>query len=1255
MTDSRPNRGRVRRDPRAEIARAARAASPNGRGRGDTQGSGSGKPLSEQAGNSFRYLYQRLSEKEFQQLCSALIRIAHPDARCFPVGMSDGGRDISGSEGELAVIFQVKWSSKALQNPVTWLKSSVEAERPNIERLIREEGATEYRLMTCVAGTSTPKTGTIDRLDKELDMLSEQYGIRMRCLWQSDMDSMVDNAPDATKWSYAQMLVGQDLIRYLIDGSQVEGRAAEMRRTLLGVMSAQWGEDAKVKFSQVDMDHLNIVDLFVDVEETLEEPAGNALDAYVGRQQARGEGAVQYLLRTTMPLTLIRGEPGQGKSTLGQYLCQVHRAALLPASEITMGKAPDHRPADPKLVLRADLKEYATWLLGQDPWGHDEQKVKRPKAAERSVEHFLASLCAYHSGGRSVTVEQMNDLTQRYPLLVVLDGLDEVADFALRSEVVQQIDAFARRLGGTSQRRFQVVVTTRPNNGGLKEPSAEMFETVRLVRLSPSLQHEYMRKWTSVHHIRGRKQRQLMKVFRDRSAHDHVAELAKNPMQLTILLFLVNRRGEGVPDARTAMYRQFMETLLDREVEKDQLVKDNVPLVYELTAYLGWLMQSGVEARTVPDRLETKRIKRHLRNYLDEVEGPMDLVDQLFSAISDRFWALSSKVDGTFEFSVQSVREYFAALFLSDYVGLFGEAVVLRSDVLHALVDRSYWSNTARFYAGFANPNELMTLVAGLDEAIESGRHPLQARAAVLTLLADGVFAPVARSQRATAHLLSDPLSIRLLTATGLKSPLTDLPAERGGSDLAAALMGASAATPHEMLSRDRVRVLPRLGVDRTAFESWWIPRLNAAIGSPHEAGWVQLGASFPGATLDDVTATTIALDGAASRRAAIALKARPPAGSAAHETLIRSVLDNEASDIAVTGTTVAGDLLKALRPQHYLRLATPAADPIYLVAVGHLVDHEAERKARSSIFKRLKSFDRRYERIMRASAVRRGEAKSTAPWQHTARELAAIHGQCLIGAEIALIGAMQLEIVTGGSITPGATAFGSSSDYGTLVQEARANKSSGTWWRDQIDLCDDDLSRTTWALAFVAIADTEVVTEHIAAFDEVVEQIEEERFFSGAQTSSRLAASAMGRRLRSEVWTAAQTATDRARLLIAHHAARFESFDPLAGLSASQLSHMARYGHASWPAVRAISARLLTGEPLIPLLEALEACGPDAHIVIPEGKAESSPLLTDSILEQPQKFPLGWVVAAERWRSSRYVEPPLSKLAIANGWVPDL
>jgi hypothetical protein len=37
-----------------------------------------------------RYLYERLHEKTFQQLCNVLLAHNFPDTRCYPVGHSDG-------------------------------------------------------------------------------------------------------------------------------------------------------------------------------------------------------------------------------------------------------------------------------------------------------------------------------------------------------------------------------------------------------------------------------------------------------------------------------------------------------------------------------------------------------------------------------------------------------------------------------------------------------------------------------------------------------------------------------------------------------------------------------------------------------------------------------------------------------------------------------------------------------------------------------------------------------------------------------------------------------------------------------------------------------------------------------------------------------------------------------------------------------------------------------------------------------------
>lgn len=112
-------------------------------------------PATEQPGNSFRYLYWRLSKEEFQQLCSSLLRLKYGSVSCFPVGMADEGID---AVAEGSIIFQVKWSSKLLQDPATWLAEAIRGERPKIMRLIGEKRISRYVLMTSVAGTTTRRS-----------------------------------------------------------------------------------------------------------------------------------------------------------------------------------------------------------------------------------------------------------------------------------------------------------------------------------------------------------------------------------------------------------------------------------------------------------------------------------------------------------------------------------------------------------------------------------------------------------------------------------------------------------------------------------------------------------------------------------------------------------------------------------------------------------------------------------------------------------------------------------------------------------------------------------------------------------------------------------------------------------------------------------------------------------------------------------------------------------------------------------------
>jgi hypothetical protein len=167
------------------------------------------------------------------------------------------------------------------------------------------------------------------------------------------------------------------------------------------------------------------------------------------------------------------------------------------------------------------------------------------------------------------------------------------------------------------------------------------------------------------------------------------------------------------------------------------------------------------------------------------VDKDTGLVDDLFTAVTDRVWALTSKVQGTFEFDVQPLREYFAARFLNYYAGAdlprFDTSTVLRS-----LIRRAYWLNTSRFYAGFAKPNELAGHVEGLAEERDQEAKPRQVRLAAWGLLADGVFSARTRTQRSAVELFSDDLSIRLLAHALASDPETPgLAADRGGQQLA--------------------------------------------------------------------------------------------------------------------------------------------------------------------------------------------------------------------------------------------------------------------------------------------------------------------------------------------------------------------------------------------------------------------------------------------------------------------------------------
>jgi hypothetical protein len=1220
--------------------------------RADKGGERAAGMASGQTGQSSRYLYERLGDTRFQELCGALLAHSFPDVTCYPVGQSDGGRDIVRKHDCRAFVYQVKWTNKQLQNPVSWLDNAIKGEADNIRRLV-QAGADEYYLMTSVAGTASRDRGTMDRLDKLLAAHSKDFGISMQCWWRADIDARVDTAPRELKWTYQEMLAGVDAVRYLIEADSLAAQDQELRTLLVKVLATQWQEDAKVKFKQVELESHDLTDLFVDIEATrLAQPRRAAQLVMSGQTPEAVGGAAKYLLSAKQPLTLVRGEPGQGKSTLGQYLCQVHRAQFLPNDAYRSGAQPSTAITNPRLPLRADLRDYATWLTGADPFAIvNEEPSKKRKHRERkqgSIELFLAEFLQARSGGLSATVETVRDILHRFPILVVLDGLDEVAQERIRNRVVKEIDEFAARLG-TSLSAPQLIVTTRPNASGMAEPSSDTFETIALSRLSSSLRTTYLRKWADARSIRGKDRRELERIFRQRSAEPHIMQLADNPMQLTILLYLMQKRGNSVPSARTELYSSYMETLLDREAAKTAAVDEYREDLEEVTSYLGWHLQSIAETTAANGQLTTKALRKAILDYLFGVEKNTGLVDALFTAVTDRVWALTSKVQGTFEFDVQPLREYFAARFLNDFAGAdlrdFDTSTVLRH-----LVRRAYWLNTGRFYAGFAKPNELAGLVEGLAVELEDGTRPLQARLAAWTLLADGVFSARTRTQRSAAELFGDDLSIRLLAHSMTSDPETPrLAPDRGGRQYVALLQEQLVAEPDSPLAQERVAIMTRL-LDRHEFDAWWQPQISDATGAAQQMAWLQLGSSVQAASrLEDSDIKQLDLSG--NRAAALAVGAGvvSVSESGLEERMVRAVLDGQCSDSQGATPGTAGDLLRLLAPQHHLRRASEERQA-YRVSVGHL-DAAVPDHQRQSAMMRLKAHDNRFEQLQRALRFNKGQGGTTSPWGNTARVLSSIYGPCWLAAETAIIGAAlpHDKFTTGVDITRDSEPLGPAADYGRLLRDVRFNRAKADWWAGQFAAHEDPLSRATWALALVAVASAEIVLDNLASLGTATEQLPEPMLDALLAGSSRLGASGLARGLDGNVLAEAVGISPATGLLVAHYVAGLDRPTDLPQYSEAQLSELNRYGMSAWPGLRALTARM-TAKPSSSLLAALRAFGATATLP-PLGLRSGAEKHARSILENPAEYPLAAVLAAEQRVSQSGGDVPLEKVAQQDQW----
>jgi hypothetical protein len=252
----------------------------------------------------------------------------------------------------------------------------------------------------------------------------------------------------------------EQLVKMRLDHERQLETSERLESTILAYLGHQHEVDDRVRFEAVDINGLALESLFVNVPmaRRVDAPQGDFI-AQLQREhpgdlaslhlppEFAAAGAAQALLHPDWyGNAVLVGGPGQGKSTLLQFLCQSHRARLLHRTHYT-GAAQRLEPITTthRIPIRLDLKAYASWSRPRSRQGtkpakrKDESGRQQSATRYRSLEQYIAHHISEPSGGARSEVENLATLLSTRPVLLPLDGLDEVANLADRERVAGAI------------------------------------------------------------------------------------------------------------------------------------------------------------------------------------------------------------------------------------------------------------------------------------------------------------------------------------------------------------------------------------------------------------------------------------------------------------------------------------------------------------------------------------------------------------------------------------------------------------------------------------------------------------------------------------------------------------------------------------------------------------------------------------------------------------------------------------------------
>jgi hypothetical protein len=730
------------------------------------------------------YYFNNLDSTSFQRLINAILVSRFGEAiRLLPLRGKDGGRDAETPPGapvfEITVaaseldpgltsylpkgrcLFQVK-HHRTVDIPAGTARSAVisDFEAELSENVLPKTGDDKVNAFFLVTNVPSSKEAVAKVDDKRRDLITNGVNLHAEVLWGEHVTAWLDQSPQI--WPAFPDLFAGRVIPQL--GEIANDKTSGLSRSIRSAVALHFSREGSIRFRQIELEE-QLTRLFVDLAAS--PSAGRiwfahdqvrslrpGIDMVIAVEQVSlfaedwnpvnpatlevgGPSCIRLLTmeessaeqQPSPRRIILEGGPGQGKSTMTQMVAQIYRAILLDQRRAYLHLG---TPSKARLPIRIELRIFAEWM--------DEN--------HGTIEGFIARMLSKDSGGALVTVDDIHRCAQETPLLLIFDGLDEIGSDESRDAVLTQISECLERLETGLKGDVKVILTTRPPAIAGRGGRISGFMSVQIASLDDKRMDEYISKWTDVRCSDDDDRQRVIQSFNKRRQEPHVKALAKNPMQLSVLLHFIRSQGEAFPDRRAELYRDYFKTVIDRDVEKTPRLRTwrgDIEALHELVAFKihGW-----AETERSSGSISRRRLISVVEEWLRAEDRDPNAAKEMFRLGEERLGlivALSGEGGETkYGFEIQPVREYFAAAYINERLG--GNA----HDLFEAMARRSFWREVALLLAGLRRTNEkadLLSRAQNLDADPDLGWRQ-DGRNIVLELLQEGVLASPGGVQR---------------------------------------------------------------------------------------------------------------------------------------------------------------------------------------------------------------------------------------------------------------------------------------------------------------------------------------------------------------------------------------------------------------------------------------------------------------------------------------------------------------------------